>query len=336
MAIKDKTVLKAQVQTLFPDNNANEITPQRVRDMLDDMIDSDLNQTTYDAGETGIVNASKANEIIASKSSPGSIPAGRLVYIKDGDGVEMVDNTFSTGACVGITIEEITDTAQGKILISGEITAIDTTGLTEGDPLWLSATPGIATATPPVAGEKAQVVGIVVSSGFSGIIAVAISDIRNTDADFSIYDSTGNSVLIQDNVQDALDEIDSLLLPLGAIRLYSESDTVDTTGLDVFQPKVEIINALSAGDYLVEYCAEVSVTSTTKSIEVEVRYNVATVIGGPVIETKDPTSWYTISGFKKITHAGGPIVIDMKFRRTDSAGASTVSIRNARLSLKSA
>ncbi len=297
------------------------------------IVDDAMVKAIYDTNNTGIVDASSTTVVVVRKNSPGTINPGEAVWAIGLRAVELVDNTFATGSCIGIALDTITDSIEGRVMVIGEIAGIDTSGFALG-PVWVGPTPGIGTQTPPVAGEKNQIFGWILEvDATDGIILIRPSDIRNTDADFSIYNPAGNVFITATNVQAALDQVEGLISGMKFYQ-YDEENASTVEAAGVWTTKVELnIANLDPGDYEWQWAAEVNCTATNRMVQVQVLEN-----GAPLneqeIEPKDSGNWYAISGFRKFTQAAaGPFTLQLQFRRSANPGAA--ACRNARIRLKS-
>lgn len=98
----------------------------------------------------------------------------------------------AVGPCVGIVAADIANGADGLVVQWGEM-PLDTTGMSEGDPLYVSATAGGLTTTPPATGDQQQV-AYVLTVGASGAIFVDITQPGLPLRDGTVVpDANGNS-----------------------------------------------------------------------------------------------------------------------------------------------
>ena len=225
MAIKDKNTLKLDLDVAFPDNTTGLITPEILRTYIIDLIESQLNQTVHDLGETGIVNFSRNIKEIFTKATAGTINPGEAVFIAGPTQVELADSTFFTGYAVGVALETITDAVGGEVLVFGEYTGIDTSLIPTGTRLYLGATPGELVTTFPDAGEKGQVIGTTIKQAVSGTIFVNPSESLNTDSKLAYLDPTGLTNVTTLNVQEAIAELDAAIPSAGVSRYGSMHST---------------------------------------------------------------------------------------------------------------
>ncbi len=104
---------------------------------------------TYQAASGG-----GAAGLSVKKNTAGTINKGESVYAVGISGstilVELADADIATQVPIGIATEAITDTVAGKLALPGQaIAGLDTSGLSVGDVVYLSSTPGAFTKTPP-------------------------------------------------------------------------------------------------------------------------------------------------------------------------------------------
>lgn len=112
------------------------------------------------------------------------IPRGRVVRLSGAQGnrttVALATAASEAGSSktFGVTAEEIADNHSGFVLTEGLLTNLDTSALTEGAIVWLSAsTPGVMTTTRPTAPNHGVMVGLCVKSHVStGILLVKVQN----------------------------------------------------------------------------------------------------------------------------------------------------------------
>ena len=145
------------------------------------------------------VGNATALQFTALNSTGSTITKGSAVYVS-GHTVETqvapADNTSaSTMPSFGIATDDILDGATGTIVISGEISGINTSAFTIGDELFVG-TAGALTATKPTGTALIQKVAKVTKAAASGEILVTgagrVNDLPNLPEDFIWYgDSNG-------------------------------------------------------------------------------------------------------------------------------------------------
>jgi hypothetical protein len=310
------------------DAGVNVFTDDDVLIVADAMI-----KAVYDTNDSGIVDSSSTTVIIASKATPGIINIGEIVWAIGIESVELVDNTFSTGKAIGIALTTITDIIPGRVMVLGEITGIDTSAFALG-PIWVGPVPGQATQVPPVAGEKNQLVGWVLKVGvLDGVILINASDVKNTDADFSIYNPGFNIYLTALNVQAVLDQVESNLVQINQY-FYGADETTTVEAAGVWTAKLQIVvAALPIGRYEWSWTAELNSSAINRQAQIKVEEN-AVIVNEVEIEPGDTNNWYSVGAFKQHDQiAVGPLVLEIFFKR--SANPATASCRRARISIKS-
>jgi hypothetical protein len=111
------------------------------------------------------IRLSRDNVRIVRNSSSSDMTRGQLVALLGSIGsspaVELADAADPTLSASGILLEDIDKNTFGRMLVLGVISDLNTNigGLTEGDTLYLSDTPGEYTNVPPV-GATRQVIGL--------------------------------------------------------------------------------------------------------------------------------------------------------------------------------
>lgn len=105
-------------------------------------------------------------QVVRVRNNTGStLTNGKAVYITGSDGSNLraayanaSSETTSSGT-IGVTTEDIANGHAGYITTFGLVRDINTTGLTEGAPVWLSATNGGLTSTRPAAPNHGVMIG---------------------------------------------------------------------------------------------------------------------------------------------------------------------------------
>ena len=242
-------IIQSVLNALDPDVNV--FTDADVLIVADSMT-----KAVYDTQDRGIVDASSARIVTTFKASPGTLNPGEAVFVTVG-GSELADNTFLTGRSDGIALDPITDVTPGRVLVNG-IYGGDTSAWAPLDILWLGPVPGLLTNVPPVAGEKNQLIGLVLTSDpLIGLMQINPSNVRNTDADFSIYNPGANVIITATDVQAAIDaenelrllkrknpmtekekkELREKVMEQGKISVYEDDAILKTLGVFDIGPK---------------------------------------------------------------------------------------------------
>lgn len=133
-----------------------------------------------------------------TNDNAGTASKGAAVYIKSNGNVDLARaNSTTTMPAVGLVAADILTTATGPVAVEGVLTNIDTSGLTAGEPVYVSSTTaGALTSTRPTA--NAQVVAYCeVSNATTGVLRLALSpDTFDEITDgYSFADTNGNEVL---------------------------------------------------------------------------------------------------------------------------------------------
>jgi hypothetical protein len=106
------------------------------------------------------------------------IPNGSVVYIQDaGDSkprIALADaDIYAQSFVLGVTTEDIGINEMGYVTMEGLVHNVNTNGMTEGVPIWLSSTPGGFTTTRPDAPKMSIFIGYVIyAHNNNGIIVV--------------------------------------------------------------------------------------------------------------------------------------------------------------------
>lgn len=140
-----------------------------------------------------------AQEFVTVSNRTGSpITAGKAVYIlgAHGDRVEvaLADATSETTAArtLGITAETIADNGTGLVCVSGILRNLNTNTLTQGQIVWLAASPGGLTSTRPTQPKHGVFLGVCVKQGLgtSGILYVSVVNGQELDELHDVLIST--------------------------------------------------------------------------------------------------------------------------------------------------
>ncbi len=117
------------------------------------------NRVDFTIAATGV-----GSEVVfkARKDSAGTIVKGSAVHLAGFNPsgfieVEEADaNDPTKMPAIGLAETDLTNSSTGQVILVGELTGLDTTGLVFGDDLFVSTTPGVLTATKPT-GNSAQI-----------------------------------------------------------------------------------------------------------------------------------------------------------------------------------
>lgn len=144
------------------------------------------------------------------RNETGSIvPKGSVVYISGAAGnkalvsLAIATSDITSATTFAVTAEDIADNQNGKCVVSGELTGIDTSAFTEGAALYLS--PSVAggfTTTKPSAPEHLVYVATVVRShATQGVIEVRIQNGYELEEihDVAVMDRANNDVLVYES-----------------------------------------------------------------------------------------------------------------------------------------
>lgn len=114
---------------------------------------------------------------------------------------------------------------------------------------------------------------------------------------------------------------------------YKESDAESETTATSYEEKVNLTtSSLLSGDYMIRYCAEATITSGFKTVDVRVDLDDAEELAELKFDSQDDVEYMPLSGFKKKTLSSGVHTIDIDFR---SGGTpENAKIRRARVSIE--
>jgi hypothetical protein len=144
-----------------------------------------------------------AQHLEIRNESGGAITIGQAVYIsgysvgQDLPLVTLADaSAASTMPAIGLVEDaSIANNANGGVLVTGRLSGIDTSGFSQGDPVYVSTTAGALSTKPTGAGDQVQKIGVVLRSHATlGVVhlvgAGRINDIPNSmeDTVFRVVD----------------------------------------------------------------------------------------------------------------------------------------------------
>ena len=121
---------------------------------------------------------------VAKNQTGSTITKGTAVYASGTLGASgrilispmIANGTIEAKYFLGITVEDITNGDDGKVITQGKIRQIDTSSYIAGDVLWVSSsTAGALTSTQPTGSNLALAVAFVVESASNGVLAVRVS-----------------------------------------------------------------------------------------------------------------------------------------------------------------
>ena len=109
---------------------------------------------TYDDANNELLIESDTVEETVKNVSGGSLAIGTVVYQSGSTGtiaeVQAADaDVASKMPAIGILAETLADQAEGKMVLMGKISGLDTSSFTAGDTVYVSTTAGTLTTTPP-------------------------------------------------------------------------------------------------------------------------------------------------------------------------------------------
>jgi hypothetical protein len=125
-------------------------------------------------GGNVISKIGETQHIRAYNNTGTAIAKGKVVYVTGSQGQRLTialadaDTEILSKDTIGITAESIADGSEGFVIVAGVLTNISTTGLADGDTVFLSQTAGSYTKIPPADPAHLVVLGFVVKGGSGG------------------------------------------------------------------------------------------------------------------------------------------------------------------------
>lgn len=126
----------------------------------------DMTKAVYDTDNDGVVDKSETVQIIVRNSTGATLTKGQIVYLSGATGnrpnaiLAKADAEATSSKTIGWVTANIANNADGYVGVSGSQHDLDTSSLSAGDALWLSATvAGGLTATMPTQPNHAVFIG---------------------------------------------------------------------------------------------------------------------------------------------------------------------------------
>jgi hypothetical protein len=164
----------------------------------------DMQKSTYDIDNDGIVDSAKKEIVQFINKSGATITKGTIVYLKTSSSSASYPEVLKANAVtestssktIGAIFEDVLNDGIGYIVTSGEVRNINTSAYNIGDKLWLSTTDGLVTTTPPTQPNHSVFIGTVtrsqtvngrilyaIQNGYelNELHNVLISDVQNND-----------------------------------------------------------------------------------------------------------------------------------------------------------
>jgi len=131
----------------------------------------DMNKSTYDVDNDGVVDSAERTEIIVRNSTGSTLTKGTIVYLSGATGnrpnaVRAQAHTVATSSkTIGIVVRDINNNSDGYVATNGTLHDLNTSAFTAGDSVWLSATTaGAITSTVPAEPNHAVFIGWIARS----------------------------------------------------------------------------------------------------------------------------------------------------------------------------
>jgi len=157
-------------------------------------------------GGNVISKIGETQHIRAYNNTGTAIAKGKVVYVTGSQGQRLTialadaDTEILSKDTIGITAESIADGSEGFVIVAGVLTNISTTGLADGDTVFLSQTAGSYTKIPPADPAHLVVLGFVVNggSGGAGSIYVKVDNGYELEELHNVSDAAKTSVVDND------------------------------------------------------------------------------------------------------------------------------------------
>jgi hypothetical protein len=131
----------------------------------------DMNKSTYDVDNDGVVDSAERTEIIVRNSTGTTLTKGTVVYLSGATGnrpnaLRAQAHTEATSSkTIGMVVTNINNNSDGYVATNGTLHDLDTSAFTAGVAVWLSATTaGGITSTVPAEPNHAVFIGWIARS----------------------------------------------------------------------------------------------------------------------------------------------------------------------------
>lgn len=208
-----------------------------------------------------------------------TIPDGTAVYVDGAQGnrptLDLADASSGiTGRAIGVTTAAIDNNQEGIVTLIGSVD-YDTSGFSDGDPLWVSSTPGALTNVPPSGTSVAWFMGIALNSTQNGRIMVQPFSPANLQSLHDVDDATptAGSYLTADGTHWTRADF-ATGIRSSTKRLYTELTSMPTSNgadfmfatpsrNDGYGFTTTAITVPAPGDYKIYFSAEFSNSNAT-------------------------------------------------------------------------
>jgi len=131
----------------------------------------DMDKSTYDVDNDGIVDGAETIQIIVRNSTGSTLTKGQVVYLNGATGnrpnayLSRADAEATSSKTLGIVVANIPNNSDGYIAVNGTLHDLDTSAFADGTAVWLSATTaGGMTSTIPAEPNHTVFIGYIARS----------------------------------------------------------------------------------------------------------------------------------------------------------------------------
>lgn len=128
----------------------------------------DMNKSTYDVDNDGVVDSAETTQIIVRNSTGVTLTKGQVVYLSGATGnrpnalLSQADTEVTATKTIGIVVANINNNSDGYVAVSGTLHNLDTSAFADGVAVWLSATTaGGMTSTIPAEPNHTVFIGYI-------------------------------------------------------------------------------------------------------------------------------------------------------------------------------
>lgn len=282
----------------------------------------------------------------AIKATPGSIPAGKAIYIVglDTDSgnayIEIADaDDAAKMPSVGIAGGIITDTVGGYVVCIGPVYEQDTSAWTPGTPLYvgIDGTGTLVSTRPTGFATKVQSIGyVLLQHATNGIVAATMQDFLDwpnlSEAYIPIGQAGGGRPTQRAWAHTHDSAAEGGLIEFGRNYQSAISTARSTTTSATMQAKAQLVTPALTGKFRVGWHAVIDVATVGNDVESQL-YNVTDVATVGATQRRRVATGtlqqYACDGFAEVVFTGAAKTFEVQWRSPD--GATTVGIQDARI-----
>ena len=143
-----------------------------------------MNKSTYDVDNDGVVDSAETTQIIVRNSTGSTLTKGSVVYLSGATGnrpnavLSQANAEATSSKTIGIVVSNISNNSDGYVAVSGTLHNLDTSAFADGVAVWLSPTVagGMTTTVPSEPNHSVFIGYIARSHPNQGRLVIAIQN----------------------------------------------------------------------------------------------------------------------------------------------------------------